>query len=257
MNEITKQTDLGTLAERSRIAAKYLNQMVSCGNVSERRQLLRSLTQELFDSCATPHLELVRTRQDVVQFDNTMGSYFSLLICPLMADLRLSKKEQALLLTCARLRQRKWIADALERIQPKSDQPKRAAGRVRTWNDLEISVLDEDRLCYRFDGSGFTVVNCADMGFADGRKRPTEHKRAWGLLVKIAANNGRLPIAEITLQNKSSIQTDIAVIRDSLRLHFTKSASSETVSNLKSVDPLPFRRREGYKTLFKITLANR
>jgi hypothetical protein len=107
-----------------------------------------------------------------------------------------------------------------------------------TWNTIEICFISDERVQIRTAGEHQTL-NYAEFGFVDSRSN--KPNLAWELLRELAQHGGVIQRPTAAIQRWANIEKRVQVIRKVLRNHFGIAA-----------DPIPFVRRVGYKTSFKI-----
>ncbi len=103
------------------------------------------------------------------------------------------------------------------------------------WSDLELRFISEERVIASA-GMATENLNYAELGFED--KRSHKPTLAWGVLKKLAESGGTLKVGDGAWSNT---ERRIQEIRKTLRKRYRLEA-----------DPLPYVRREGYRTEFRI-----
>ncbi len=143
----------------------------------------------------------------------------------------------------------------------------RQPGAVSSWDEIEIRFLSDHRIEVKL-GASIETYNYHEIGFADRRAKEGTPKpnEAWTTLRALAEADGVAPIAAPALlkiagqvrdpegeqlasrkargRRLAKFEKRIQEIRRALRKHFRISG-----------DPVPFTKRVGYKTRFKISCA--
>lgn len=155
---------------------------------------------------------------------------------------------QELMLTELRLRFKQrvahWTAEALKQVRD-SEKRKRASEAppsLKSWEDLEISFLSDDRVQVIRNGAPSETLNYAEMGFKDSRNgKPSQ---AWVTLRVLAEEKGTIRNPAKTRGNWSKVEKRVQEIRKALRKGFRISDN-----------PVLFVRRTGYQARFKINCS--
>jgi len=114
--------------------------------------------------------------------------------------------------------------------------------RARSWEEVEIAFLSDERIQVWIDGRPKTY-NYAEFGCIDARsERPN---KAWEMLRTLAAAEGVMPAtARLRTSGWSAMEKQIGRLRVVLKEHF----------NLDEY-PLPYDSGSGYQARFRIRLA--
>ena len=123
-----------------------------------------------------------------------------------------------------------------------SGKPKSASEdppSLKSWEDLEISFLSDERVQIIRSGKPTETLNYAEMDFKDGRNgKPNQ---AWLTLRALAEEHGIIRDAKTTGSAWRKVEKRMQEIRKALRKHFDISS-----------DPVPFVQGTGYQACFKI-----
>jgi len=112
---------------------------------------------------------------------------------------------------------------------------------LKSWKDLEISFLSDERVQIFRNGAPAETLNYAEMGFRD--RRNDKPNRAWATLRELAQARGIIRDTG-TGGHRAKVEKRMQEIRKTLRSRFGISA-----------DPLPFVHGTVYQALFKIGCA--
>lgn len=107
------------------------------------------------------------------------------------------------------------------------------------WSDIEITFISDERVQINNAGKSETC-NYKEFGFGDGRS--DKPNRAWIVLRVLSQTGGVISDGARTNEAWPKMEKRIQDIRKILRSHFGITA-----------DPIPFVRKTGYQTSFKIS----
>jgi hypothetical protein len=110
--------------------------------------------------------------------------------------------------------------------------------KVRTWNEIEIAFLSEERVEIRNGSNGQTTYNYGELRFED--RRNGKPSGSWVILRELAQRGGDMPRPPAG-KARAAAQKRIEEIREKLRAHFKIDG-----------DPIPFN-GSTYKTSFKVS----
>ena len=159
-----------------------------------------------------------------------------------------SSLPRKLLLTELRLRfrQRKahWTAEALKRARDTEKRvgASKAPPSLKSWKDLGISFLSDERVQIIRNGASAETLNYAEMGFKD--RRNGKPNRAWVTLRLLAEERGIIRDPAKTGGAWQKVERRMQEIRKVLRPQFGIHT-----------DPVPFVKGTGCQALFKIDCA--
>jgi hypothetical protein len=112
---------------------------------------------------------------------------------------------------------------------------------LKSWESVEITFLSEERVQISYSGT-FETRNYGEFGFADRRNEVPS--KAWEALKQLALAGGNIAEPKSPGQSWRNVEKRIQEIRSILRAQFKAPG-----------DPIPFIRKVGYQTRFKIRCA--
>lgn len=125
---------------------------------------------------------------------------------------------------------------------PKSEAKQADTVVERTWSEIEISFLSDERVQIFVAKKPGTTLNYAEFGFED--KRTQIPNGAWKALRRIAELNGKVRAAQDAGYPWKKFEKRVQEIRKVFRSHFDLPT-----------DPIPYIEHHGYVAKFKISCA--
>jgi hypothetical protein len=120
--------------------------------------------------------------------------------------------------------------------------PIKARPSLKSWGDIRISFLSDERAQIIKNGTPAETLNYAEMGFED--RRTGKPNQAWMMLRTLAEERGIISDKAKTGKDWLRVAKRMEEIRKALRKHFGRSD-----------DPVPFVEGAGYQAVFKIDCA--
>ncbi|MCF6150414.1 MAG: hypothetical protein E3K37_17400 [Candidatus Kuenenia sp.] len=106
------------------------------------------------------------------------------------------------------------------------------------WQDIEIVFINNHTINIKVNRKFAGKKNYSEVGFKD--ERTNKPIKAWDILIGLCGTNGIL--RGFSHAQKPKIEKTISGLRDKLRQYFGIND-----------DPIPYIKKEGYKTVFKIS----
>ena len=136
-----------------------------------------------------------------------------------------------------------WKAEAIARttVGGKKRRGSHATPVAEIWAEIRIEFLSDERVQV-WQGTDTSTLNYQEMGFAD--QRDGKPSGGWLILRAFAQASGVISKPPSSTPTWSAVEKGVERIRKQLRIHFQIHG-----------DPIPFKKNQGYRTLFQIGCA--